>query len=58
MLKLTASFAAPQIQSRMLGILFTAFLGAGIVFLAGHAQSETLHSATHDVRHATGFPCH
>ena len=39
-------------------ILFVAFLGIGLVFLTGLAQSETLHDAAHDVRHATGFPCH
>ncbi len=39
-------------------ILFVAVLGAGMVVLAGLAQSQTLHDAAHDVRHATGFPCH
>mgnify|MGYP000149031058 CR=1 FL=1 len=29
-----------------------------ILFVAGHAQSATLHDAAHDVRHSTGFPCH
>jgi len=41
-----------------LPILFVALLGGLIVFVAGHAQSGTLHDAAHDVRHATGFPCH
>lgn len=39
-------------------IAFVAFIGLGVVFLAGHAQSATLHDAAHDVRHAAGFPCH
>ena len=39
-------------------ILVTIFLGLGIVYVAGHAQSSTLHDAAHDARHATGFPCH
>lgn len=39
-------------------ILVTAVFGAALVFVAGLAQSETLHDAAHDVRHATGFPCH
>jgi cobalt transporter subunit CbtB len=39
-------------------ILMVAVLGLGILFVAGHAQSATLHDAAHDVRHATGFPCH
>lgn len=41
-----------------LTILFVALMGATIIFVAGHAQSATLHDAAHDVRHATGFPCH
>ncbi len=39
-------------------ILVVALFGAALVFVAGLAQSETLHDAAHDVRHATGFPCH
>jgi cobalt transporter subunit CbtB len=39
-------------------VLMVAALGLGIMFVAGHAQSSTLHDAAHDVRHATGFPCH
>ncbi|WP_029059773.1 CbtB domain-containing protein [Stappia stellulata] len=33
-------------------------LGFAIVFVAGHVQANALHDAAHDVRHATGFPCH
>ncbi len=32
--------------------------GLGIVTVAGHVQASALHDAAHDVRHATGFPCH
>ncbi len=39
-------------------VLMVAALGLGLLFVAGHAQSATLHDAAHDVRHATGFPCH
>lgn len=39
-------------------ILFVALLGIGLVFITGLAQSQTLHDAAHDMRHATGFPCH
>lgn len=42
----------------LLAVLFMAVLGGGLLFAAGHAQSATLHDAAHDVRHATGFPCH
>lgn len=39
-------------------VVFVAVLGMGLVFITGLAQSQTLHDAAHDVRHATGFPCH
>jgi cobalt transporter subunit CbtB len=38
--------------------LFAVVLGLGIVTLTGHVQASALHDAAHDVRHATGFPCH
>jgi cobalt transporter subunit CbtB len=44
--------------SSLMSILFVALLGGVLLFVAGHAQSGTLHDAAHDVRHATGFPCH
>lgn len=41
------------------GAMFAAALiGAALIFTAGLAHSEMLHDAAHDVRHATGFPCH
>ncbi len=45
-------------RTRMFGILAAAFLGLGLVTVAGHVQASALHDAAHDVRHATGFPCH
>ena len=45
-------------SSALLSALFVAVLGATTLFIAGHAQSAALHDAAHDVRHATGFPCH
>lgn len=50
----TARTAASAFAS----VLAMASLGAVLLFLAGHAQSATLHGAAHDTRHATGFPCH
>ena len=38
--------------------VFVGFIGLAIMFVAGHVQANTLHTAAHDVRHATGFPCH
>ena len=53
----TISRGASQ-ASALPAILLAAAIGAALIFLAGLAQSETLHDAAHDVRHATGFPCH
>ena len=44
--------------SAILSIVFVALIGVTTLFVAGHAQSATLHDAAHDVRHSTGFPCH
>ena len=54
------AIAAPQTKSASstLSLLAAAFIGLGIVTVAGHVQASTLHDAAHDVRHATGFPCH
>lgn len=45
-------------SSALVSVLFVALLGSTLMFIAGHAQSQVLHDAAHDVRHATGFPCH
>ena len=50
--------SAAKSGSALLSIAFVAMVGATMLFLAGHAQSATLHDAAHDMRHATGFPCH
>ncbi|WP_171174671.1 CbtB domain-containing protein [Ruegeria sp. HKCCD8929] len=39
-------------------VLFAVVLGLGVITLTGHVQASALHDAAHDVRHATGFPCH
>lgn len=38
--------------------IFAAILGLALITLTGHVQASALHDAAHDVRHATGFPCH
>lgn len=46
-------------MSKVLGpVLAMAVIGTSLVYAAGFAHSEALHDAAHDVRHATGFPCH
>ncbi len=42
----------------LMPILFVAVMGATLLIFAGNVQSATLHDAAHDIRHATGFPCH
>lgn len=50
--------AVKSTSTTLASVLFVALLGSTILFAAGHAQSQTLHDAAHDLRHATGFPCH
>ena len=47
-----------QAQSLLAPTFALAMIGLGMLFVAGHAQSATMHDAAHDMRHATGFPCH
>lgn len=53
-----AKIRASEKSSALLSVLGMVLLGLTIVLAAGHVQSATLHDAAHDVRHATGFPCH
>lgn len=50
--------AAGARTAALLPIVLVTAIAASVLFLAGHAQSATLHDAAHDMRHATGFPCH
>ncbi|MCQ0094235.1 MULTISPECIES: CbtB domain-containing protein [unclassified Roseovarius] len=47
-----------KLRADILPALFAAVLGLAIITLTGHVQASALHDAAHDVRHATGFPCH
>ena len=38
--------------------LGAALFGFFILYGVGFAQSDTLHNAAHDTRHAFAFPCH
>ena len=42
----------------VLSVLAAALLGLSLITVAGHVQAGALHDAAHDMRHATGFPCH
>ncbi|MGK7753839.1 MULTISPECIES: CbtB domain-containing protein [unclassified Roseovarius] len=54
----TATATQTTSASALVSVFAIAALGLGVIFLAGHVQAGTLHDAAHDVRHATGFPCH
>ena len=54
----TTTTRASEKTTALVSVLFMAVLGGAILFAAGHAQSASLHDAAHDVRHASGFPCH
>ncbi len=47
-----------KVRSDAYAIAITAFLGIAVLFVTGFASADTLHGATHDTRHSTGFPCH
>lgn len=49
---------AAATSSSLVAIVASALIGLAIVVVAGHVQSQALHDAAHDTRHATGFPCH
>ena len=38
--------------------LAAAMLGMAILFGVALANSDTIHNAAHDTRHAAAFPCH
>ena len=47
-----------QAKSGLAAIFACALIGLSIISVVGHVQAAALHDAAHDVRHATGFPCH
>lgn len=57
-IEMNTSVSSTRTGTSLMSILFVALVGATVVFLAGFAHSATLHDAAHDVRHASGFPCH
>lgn len=45
-------------QQRIAATLAAALLGTFLVYGVGLANSDTMHNAAHDGRHAFAFPCH
>jgi len=56
----TTSFApvATRANERLMAAALAAFLGLGLIFMAGFSPAIALHNAAHDFRHAQNFPCH
>lgn len=57
-MNMTTTIRATDRSQALMAVLFVAVFGAALLFVAGHLQTASLHDAAHDVRHATGFPCH
>lgn len=55
---LTSDKHTTDSRTGLMSAVFAMIIGVGIVAVTGHAQAAALHDAAHDVRHATGFPCH
>ncbi len=51
------SFAPSKVETLKAAFVALA-LGLGLVYAAGFANSEGVHDAAHDSRHALSFPCH
>jgi cobalt transporter subunit CbtB len=58
MTTLSQTAVATSTQSRFIQLAAAALLGLFVVGFAGLAQSDVVHNAAHDYRHAMGFPCH
>ena len=43
---------------RLLPAIAAVLLGAIVLFGVALANSDTIHNAAHDTRHAAAFPCH
>jgi len=44
--------------TRLIPALSAIALGFALLLAVGFAPVAEVHNATHDTRHATGFPCH
>lgn len=54
----TAEARASTSVSTAGGAILAAAIGLGVILMAGFVQADALHNAAHDMRHATGLPCH
>jgi cobalt transporter subunit CbtB len=49
---------APAKIEALKAAIIALFFGLTLVYAAGFANSESVHDAAHDSRHALSFPCH
>jgi cobalt transporter subunit CbtB len=54
----TQTITTQRSEAGIMPALLALALGIGLITITGVLQSTVLHDAAHDVRHATGFPCH
>lgn len=54
----TAPAAGRAIDSGRLAAVAAILFGAFLVYGAGFAQPDLLHTVAHDSRHSMAFPCH
>ena len=52
------SVSGVRVSDRLITVLIAASLGFFLIYGVGFVQSDILHNAAHDARHANGFPCH
>lgn len=54
----TRSTLAGALDAHVIAGVSMMVLGAILVLAIGFSPIAEVHNATHDTRHATGFPCH
>jgi cobalt transporter subunit CbtB len=53
------SIAVPGVRIAAKLPVFAVFaFGLVVLYAVGFSESSAAHNATHDTRHANGFPCH
>ena len=56
-MKIQTQVVAEQVSSKLPAVVALVF-GTFVVLGAGFSNSQTVHDAAHDARHAFAFPCH
>jgi cobalt transporter subunit CbtB len=53
-----ANVMADARREAWVAALLAACFGAALILGVGFLQTQAVHDAAHDTRHAVGFPCH